>query len=352
MFSASRLAIARKRRQLTRKALAGAAGISQVTLTRLESGQTGDPSADTIDALAAALKYPTKFFVLGDCGELSANQVNFRSLTSMTARQRDAALAAGTLASLIDGWIVQRFNVPTPDLPDLRDETPSAAAAALRRYWSLGFKPIPNLVRLLEAKGVRIFSLAEDNKTVDAFSCWRDETPYVFLNVFKSSERSRFDTAHELGHLVMHRRDAPGGREIEREADQFASAFLIPREDLTAYLPRVRGLNQIVAAKGRWNVSVAALTRATFDADIVSDWQYRDLCKQLSYKGYRTHEPLSKPREQSLLWKKVLESLWIDRITKQDIGVDLGLPIDEVASLLDGTLGERASTPSRFQNPF
>lgn len=324
---------------MTKKALAEQAAISQVTLTRIESGQTLEPAVETIAALAKALNYPEQFFYLDDCEELSPKAVSFRSLSSLTARQRDAALASGALAHLLDDWVTQRFNVPNPDIPDLRDEDPATAASALRRDWGLGFKPISNLIRLLEAKGVRVFSLAESNKNVDAYSCWREGVPYVFLNSFKSAERSRFDAAHEIGHLVMHRHGEPSGREVEREADQFASAFLIPREDLIAHVPQVRSLNQLVTAKSRWGVSVGALARAAFEVGVVSDWNYRDLCKEISYRGYRSKEPSPREWDHSLLWKKVLESLWKDKITKRDLAEILSLPFDEVSALLDGVLG-------------
>lgn len=338
MFSPVRLSIARKRRQMTKKALATDAGISQVTLTRIETGQTIEPEEETVSLLAEALRYPKKFFYLDDCAELTPESVSFRSLSSLTARQRDAALASGVLAQMLDDWITQRFHVPDVDLLDLRDESPSVAAAALRRHWGLGFKPIPNVIRLLEAKGVRVFSLSESNKNVDAFSTWRDGVPYVFLNTFKSAERSRFDAAHELGHFVMHLHGERSGREVEREADQFASAFLVPRDDLIAHLPHVRSLKQLVSGKERWGVSVSALTRATFDAGLVSEWHYRDLCKELSYRGYRKDEPKPRERDQSLLWKKVLETLWADRITKEHVADELGLPRDEVESLVGGVL--------------
>lgn len=329
---------------MTKKALAEKAAISQVTLTRIESGQTLEPERETVVALAAALQYPLKFFYLEDCDELTPKMVSFRRLSSLTARQRDAALSSGALAHLLDDWVTRRFNVPEPNLLDLRDEDPVSAAAALRRFWGLGFKPIPDLIRLLEAKGVRFFSITERNKNVDAFSCWKDGVPYVFLNMFKSAERSRFDTAHELGHLVMHLHGEPNGQAAEREADKFASAFLIPQEDLIAHLPYVRSLKQLVAAKARWGVSVAALARAAFEADVVSDWHYRDLCKALSYRGYRTDEPMPRERDQSLFWEKVLKSLWQDGITKRNIGEELGLPFDEVVSLIDGVLGSSAPT--------
>src|SRR5207245_2232584 len=83
------------------------------------------------------------------------------------------------------------------DVPDYRQIEPHMAAMLLRQHWGLGIKPIANMVHLLELKGIRVFSLAESTKDVDAFSLWRDDIPYVFLNRFKSPERSRFDAAHE-----------------------------------------------------------------------------------------------------------------------------------------------------------
>jgi Zn-dependent peptidase ImmA (M78 family)/DNA-binding XRE family transcriptional regulator len=339
-FNPTRLAVARKRRQLTKKALASKAGVAQVTLTRLENAGTSEPDEVTVAALARALSYPLGFFYLEDCEQISAESVSFRSLSSLTARQRDAALASGTIAFLLDDWVTARFNLPASDLLDLRDESPDAAAAALRDYWGIGSKPIPHMTRLLEAKGIRVFSLSEKNKNVDAFSCWRGENPYVFLNTFKSAERSRYDAAHELGHLVMHIHGASGQRDVEKDADRFASAFLIPRGDLIGHIPRVSSVSQLIAAKERWGVSVAALARTVFDAGLTSEWHYRDLCKTISTLGYRSKEPNPKVREESVLWKKVFETLWKDRLSKEHVAKELCLPLDEIESLLGGLYGE------------
>ena len=54
--------------------------------------------------------------------------------------------------------------------------------------------------------------MAENTVTVDAFSVWREYTPYIFLKLMKTAEHSRFDAAHELGHLVLHRHGGPKGR--------------------------------------------------------------------------------------------------------------------------------------------
>src|SRR5215475_14680964 len=153
MFSYRRLCLARQRRRLTAKALAEAAGVSYVTISRLENGEN-PPDEGTVTKLAQALSYPLKFFFQDDPESLDVNAVSFRSLSKMSAKERDAALAAGIIGLEVAAWIEERFILPKPDLLDLSYETdPEVAAKSLRQYWGIGEKPIGNMLRLLEAKG-------------------------------------------------------------------------------------------------------------------------------------------------------------------------------------------------------
>jgi Zn-dependent peptidase ImmA (M78 family) len=232
--------------------------------------------------------------------------------------------------------VSERFNLPAPDVPNLGpDATPEAAAQFVRAHWGLGQQPVGNITKLLEAKGVRVFSLNEDTKNVDAFSCWRDEQPYVFLNTFKSTERSRFDAAHELGHLVMHRHGAPQeSRQAETEADQFASHFLMPDDDISSRIRFVTSLDDLIHAKKRWGVSVAALNYRLHKMGVVSEWQNRSFNIEISTRGYRRSEPEGLPPETSVVWPQILSDLWSDRVTRDDIADALHLPAEELSGLL------------------
>ena len=175
----------------------------------------------------------------------------------MTAAEREAALAAGQIGFLISDWVVERFDLPGARLPDLHIFDPELAARMLRQEWGLGEKPISNMIKMLESKGVRVFSLAENTAHVNAYSLWRKNVPYIFLNTFKSAECSRFDAAHELAHLVLHQDGGVTGRTAEEQANRFASAFLMPEADVVSVLPSVQNLEQLIAAKLRWKVSLA-----------------------------------------------------------------------------------------------
>lgn len=134
-------------------------------LSRIEQGKAENIEQSTIDALSKALKFPVDFFCGDDIDIPTPDSVSFRSLSAMTARERDSALMAGSFAYLIADWVSDKFNLPEVDLINLEHENePDAAAKVLRTYWGLGEKPISNVIKLLESKGVRIFSLCEDTK--------------------------------------------------------------------------------------------------------------------------------------------------------------------------------------------
>lgn len=351
MFNGKRLGLARKRRRLTGKGLAARADLSAITVSRLENGGN-EPDDATVAKLATALEYPTAFFYSDDPEEIDTESVSFRGLTKMSSKERDAAIAVGALGLQLSDWVEGEFSLPPTNLIDLSYETdPEVAARSLRQSWGLGEKPIGNMIGLLEVNGVRVFSLAENTASVDAFSFWRNERPFVFLNNFKTPEHSVFDAAHELGHLVMHRHGGtqPGtqpSRSTEREANSFASAFLMPANDVRARMQRFITVNTILEAKRRWRVSAMAMAYRLHALGLLSEWQYKSACIELGRRGFRSGEPDGIERETSRVWHKVLTQLWSERKTKSDIAQKLYIPLDEIEGLIWG-LASQISRPAK-----
>jgi len=159
MFSSERLELARKRCRYTAKSLAEKAGISPVTLSRIVNKKQ-EPDDATVAALVRALGYPREFFFKDEPPKIRAEAASFRSLSTMTARERDAALAAGELAFELMDWVKEKFALPEPDLLDLgpkHEQDPAATARMVRQHWSIGEKPIGNIIKLFETKGIRFF---------------------------------------------------------------------------------------------------------------------------------------------------------------------------------------------------
>jgi Zn-dependent peptidase ImmA (M78 family) len=336
-FNPARLELALDRRRFTARMLSEQAGVTTVSLSRIKMGKQV-PEPATVERIAAAVDYPVAFFYEDDLDTLPAEAVSFRSLSSVTQREKSAAIAAGAIAYIVTDWLHARYKLPESKLIDAggAERDPAGAARSLRQAWGLGEKPITDLIKLLEAKGVRVFSLAENTKNVDAFSCWRNDEPFIFLNTFKTTERSRFDAAHELGHLILHKHGGSNqGPQAEHEANTFASSFLMPRADILSEMPRIHALKQIVAKKRRWGVSAAALTYRLHKLGIISEWQNRSFNIQMRSE-FGNSEPDSMDREVSTLWKMVLNDLWEQKLTRSHIAADLKIPHGELENLLFG----------------
>jgi Zn-dependent peptidase ImmA (M78 family)/DNA-binding XRE family transcriptional regulator len=330
------MTLARKRRGLTLVEVAERVGITAQSVSNYENGRQV-PSAQVLDSIAEALRFPVSFFHAPEFEPITTDQVSFRARSKLPARKREIALSVGRLAIEFHEWMGRRYHLPPSDLPSLNKPDPETAAGIVRARWDLGSAPIGNTVHLLESHGVRVFSLAPEYSDVDAFSFYNDGIPFVFLNTMKTAERGRFDAAHELGHLVLHGQGCDLTRtQAEQEANDFASAFLMPRESVVAHMPASPLVDQILTGKKIWNVAALALAYRLHDIGMLSDWHYRTTCMELGRRGYRTTEPDGIQRESSQLLTKVFLSLRKRGVSIGDVAHELAVSPEDLNSYVFG----------------
>jgi Zn-dependent peptidase ImmA (M78 family)/transcriptional regulator with XRE-family HTH domain len=336
MVTPSRITLARKRRGLTMVELSREVGVSVQSLSNYERGRQ-TPSDGTLVKIAEVLGFPSSFFTAANIEEIPAGAVAFRARSKLTAGKRDIALSVGRLAVEIECKISSRFRLPPADIPTLDKPDPEVAAEMVRARWGLGSAAIPNVVHLLESRGVRVFSLAPAYAEIDAFSFWYEGKPFIFLNTLKSAERGRFDAAHELGHLVMHGRvRSLTGPQAEQEANTFAGAFLMPRKSVIAHMPKGAFIDQIVKGRRIWKVAALALAYRLHDMGMLTEWQYRTICVELSKRGYRGGEPGGTQRETSQVFEKVFKALRVRGVGMADFAAELDLTPDELGDYIFG----------------
>ena len=179
--------------------------------------ETGDrcPNMDTLLRAAAVLQQPVSFFLRASTSiEDKRGTRFFRSIGTRSNKINYALdVRAKWLWELVAAVSqeVRQPPVALPDVPPPSGERYSLdeleeIATKVRRHWGLGDGPIANVVALFETHGsiVTRFELGSDQ--IDAFSCWINQKPHIFLGSDKRSCcRSRFDAAHELGHILLHR---------------------------------------------------------------------------------------------------------------------------------------------------
>jgi Zn-dependent peptidase ImmA (M78 family)/transcriptional regulator with XRE-family HTH domain len=346
-FEPSRLIVARQRRGLTKKALAAKIGVTPPAITYLEEGKT-QPSPHSLHSLANELGFSIDFFFAPDVPDIDPLAVSFRSRRSASAMLCYKTVAAGKLASsIVSPAINARFELPTLEVPDLSGEPPDVAARLLRNEWGLGNGPVTNMVHLLESRGVEVYWIDEESPSVDAVSFWSDGKPFVLLSSRTSGDRDRFNAAHELAHLVLHRHaSVVDGREIEDEAQEFAANFLLPTTTFKQECPRLPVLEDFYPLKMRWGVSIQAMVRRGRDIGRFTSWQYECACKAISREGWRGRgkEAVSLPREESAVHTQVFGSLTQNGVTPYEFAKQVQLP---EADLIELAPAAKAFRPSK-----
>jgi Zn-dependent peptidase ImmA (M78 family)/DNA-binding XRE family transcriptional regulator len=367
-----RLTEARQAARLTQTELAGRIGVSRQAVSAYELGAKA-PEPSTMRKLAGALGQPVAFFTKRErltFGEHSANF--FRKTGADTKRRNQACEVLADWFSSAAYAFNEIANFPAVDIPNFEPvDTTSASyteeeieenAESARKHFGLGLGPISNVLRLIESKGVITCRFQMTGEKIEAFSYWVGDRPFIFLASDKeSAARARFDAAHELGHLCLHRwvgreeiEDKARLKEIEAEADRFAGAFLLPRLSFPneVYSPRAEAF---IDLKARWRVSIQAMIYRCKDLGLFDERQITNLYKQISYKKWRTVEPLDKgqyalPLEEPMLLRRVAELVFESgRYKVDEFKADVALS-DEMLEQLIGVsfaTNEEAEPPER-----
>jgi Zn-dependent peptidase ImmA (M78 family)/transcriptional regulator with XRE-family HTH domain len=346
-FDPDELTLARKFRGLRKNELAQAVGVTPAALSQYELGQSR-PSPAVLARLALALGVPVRFFVLGHSKPMTPSAAHFRSLRATTQLERDQALAFGQLAWRLTTGIEKYIQLPAPRIPHVAltaaepgSVGPAAVARQARESMGIGAGPVPHVVRLLEAHGAVVIGLPVTSRRVDAFSHWYGSRPLVFLNPMKDDKaRSRFDAAHELGHLVLHHDAEPGNRIVENQAHDFAAEFLMPREEIAGELPRRLDWARLFQAKRRWGVSLKALVYRAHKLGVLGESAYRAGMVTLARWGDPEPGDLG-PRETPVLLTKAIQMLAETGVDLEMIAKDTGLAADTVQEIIRAAGGAR-----------
>ena len=356
-FVGDRLREAREARGLTGSALADLVGVKRASISLYETGRSS-PQAEVMAKLAFVLGVPRAFF-LKKPSQPEVNSLFYRSMSAATKTDRLKATRRFTWLRQLTSYLRGFVRFPRPNLPPIDVPTElasidvdliSSAASETRKYWGLGNGPISDVTLLLENNGVIISKVTLDTMKMDAFSGMDTEsrTPYVILSDDKGSAvRSRFDLAHELGHLVLHQNlpqrmvaNPINNKTIEAQANEFASSFLLPEGSFSEDL-YVVSLDSLKALKSKWLVSVGAMLRRAQALDLTTERQAHGLWINYSRRGWRKHEPMDDElkSESPRLLRRAFELLITKGVREPDqISSDLCLYSSDISEL--ASMGE------------
>jgi len=351
-FIAGRLRQAREARGLSVVALADLVGVSAAAISQYEKVHHL-PRMETSEILAKRLNLPLPYFLKPEVvAPVEQHRLFYRSMSSATKQARTRAGRRLEWFKEIVAYFEQFFDFPDPNVPDLglpddfREITRAvieSAAEQLRAFWRLGMEPIADVIRTMEANGIYVSRGTLDAETLDAFSEFDGQRPYVFLNSDKNVlVRSRFDCAHELGHLVLHRNikqkdlnRAADFKVIESQAHHFGGAFLFPAQRFQREIWGL-SLDSFRSLKPTWKVSIAAMISRASQLEMLDEEEAKRMWINLGRRGWRQCEPLDDlPCEQPKMLAKAADALIRNRIkTREQIVADLTIPYSDIVELL------------------
>lgn len=336
-FVGGRLRQAREARGLTITSLAEMLGVSKQAVSQYENG-LGSPRAEVLAQAASVLKVPSHFFLKPLTIFPSKHAVFYRSMSASTKTARARAEVRYSWAREIVCQVREYVDLPPVNFPKL--EVPAelsqlspavieSLAAQTRQHWRLGDAPIPHLIRTAESNGAIVVADCLDASTLDALSQWAmpEDLPFVILNDEKESAvRSRLDLAHELGHLVMHRRfpqdylrKTQQFRDMEQQAFRFGAALLLPEKPFLDDLYSV-SLESFRSLKSKWKVSIGMMIRRVQDLEVVDETTAQRLWMNYSRRGWRLREPLDDelPIESPTLLSRAIEFLFSEHLQDRE----------------------------------
>jgi Zn-dependent peptidase ImmA (M78 family) len=132
---------------------------------------------------------------------------------------------------------------------------------------------------------------------------------------------------------------------MENQADEFASEFLMPESDIRPYLKDL-SLEKLATLKQYWKVSMAALLKRASDLGEITPRQARTLWTQMSKAGYRLREPveIDLPKESPSLLGEILMTYIVDmRYTTKELAELLCLSEKEMRDIYLDSNSHKAS---------
>lgn len=309
MIYGARLRQAREIAGYTQSGLAELAGWHQSRLSDAEKDTWPVPD-HVLWEIAAHTEFPVEFFSTPPRLQLHEAPLHFRAQARMSARESHRTLRTGEIVG--EQALRMRGKVePPPVLVQRIDASdPVEAAGDARRQVGVSpLAPIPGLPTVLERAGVLLVALPLAAHRRDAFSLWCDDVPLIALLDVDAGDRQAWSVAHELGHLLLHK-DQPASRDREREADDFAAAFLTPLEALDTEMPAQPTLQHLALLKQRWGVSIQSLIRRARELGRIDDARYTSLFRQISARGERLRERAGLAPVKPRAFRKMAETLY------------------------------------------
>lgn len=326
-------------RGLTQKELATKLPhLNQPVLSKIEKGEF-NITKETLESIAGVLNYPTGFFYQEELKTPFSN-IYFRKRSVIPQKVLDRIFAdVKLILKGIDHLLeeIELKEYPKYAFNLTNGWTPESVAIRMRELFKIHPGPVKNLITLIEEAGIIVYFYDSPDEKFDGLTAYTNAGyPVIFVNKNMPNDRIRFTVSHELGHLVMHIPcDVEPWRDVEDEANNFASEFLMPKKDCNFDLYGLT-YNKLGILKAYWCVSKAAIVRRAKTVNAINEATYRYLMVELGRRNERKSETGYVEIDEPKILKQVIELLRTElQYTTDVLANSMYLPVDDYVRLFD-----------------
>lgn len=313
-FIGRKLKEARMYRGKTIEMLAKETNINKKDIIAFEEDKY-NPTLENEMKLSNALSFPKEFFKQIDNVKLTIDSTHIRPECTIPKVEqiafREKLVMTHRILTFLEGYIkFPEMNIPK-DLN--KNEDIEDLAIKVRRYWDLGDGIIGNMLTLFEINGIIISDANIDKKGALSFSQKQtingNSRYFISLGNDKKSACTRnYDLAYELAYIVATEANIQSKKFSK---DEFACAFLMPKETFTKDLKMVNDLEDYVELKKKWIVPISAIILRAYQLGEISYKKYMYLMNEMDKRGWLNQEPLEENIKATspILLKKSIDVL-------------------------------------------
>lgn len=357
IFNGAKLKVARIYRGKTVDQLAKEVNINKKDIIAFEENKY-KPTPENTMKLSNNLQFPREYFFKNENIKVTVEGSHFNPQSTIPRNEeisyREKLIMTHKIYTFMQGYI----KFPELNLPDNlnRNDDIEEMATKTRRYWGLGDGAIVNMVSLLESNGVLLSGINIDRKGASPYTqkqSLNKESLYVIAlgNDKKSATIRNYDLAYELAYIISNELNIPSKK---FNADEFACAFLLPKDAFLDDLSNPNELDFYIEMKTKWLVPISIMIFRAYTLGVINYKKYNFLMNEMNKKGWLKKEPLDdnikgvSPQALKTAVELLFENNIMSKNTLMDNLANFGInmnpeDIEILIGLKEGTLGAKVN---------
>ena len=357
IFNGAKLKVARIYRGKTVDQLAKEVNINKKDIIAFEENKY-KPTPENTMKLSNNLQFPREYFFKNENIKVTVEGSHFNPQSTIPRNEeisyREKLIITHKIYTFMQGYI----KFPELNLPDNlnRNDDIEEMATKTRRYWGLGDGAIGNMVSLLESNGVLLSGINIDRKGASPYTrkqSLNKESLYVIAlgNDKKSATIRNYDLAYELAYIISNELNIPSEK---FNADEFACAFLLPKDAFLEDLSNPNELDFYIEMKTKWLVPISIMIFRAYTLGAINYKKYNFLMNEMNKKGWLKKEPLDdnikgvSPQALKTAVELLFENNIMSKNTLMDNLANFGInmnpeDIEILIGLKEGTLGAKVN---------